>query len=402
MDKVSEAIIKLLAASTGCGELYNIDLDQSEWEKLYKHAFAHRIDSIILEEASKYGSSICPDLFARWKNNTIIQVLRYTERLYSVRGLLSLLENNNVPIMVLKGLHYKYLYKAPDMRMMSDVDLLTTKGSLQNACDIFQSLGYINIKKNDPKHYVFVKKNSIPIELHFSLFTESKRKIAINFNKEIWESAYYFEKDGMRFLVPSYANQLIYCCIHMTNHFGEGDLVLRQVSDFNLLVKHCSSFIDWDQVLNKAHQYGVGKFMETMLYICNVLFALDIPESIVSRYDKQKEYVDKFIDIILESGYLVGKDGKAFTSRIIASYIDSSGNGLLSKFSYIFPSGEKLKTSYPYVAKCGLLLPVAWVHRLINILLRKDLSFSDKIPDARAVNEYVKIFKWLDIKRNND
>lgn len=400
MDKVSDALINLLAVSTGCKTPSVVELSQSEWEKLYSDAVAHQIHLIIFTEANKYGGNVCPDLFAKWKNNTIIQVLSYHERFNAVKEILIELENKGVPFMVLKGLHYKYLYKDPDMRTMSDIDLLTTKDSLEQAVDVIRSFGYINVKEEDPKHFLFVKKNSLPIELHFSLFTEAKRKIASNFNKDIWESAYYFERDGIRFLVPSKTNQIIYCCIHMTNHFGEGGFGLRQLSDFNLLVRHSGKDINWDQLLSKARLYGIGKFVEVMLIICHELFSLSIPDTITNQYKDQNEYVNSMINILLDAGAFGRKDEKAHTNRIIASYISESGSGFLSRFSYIFPSRERLSAFYPYVKKCGLLLPVAWIHRLVRHLLEKNISFADKIPDTKAVNEYAKVFKWLDIKKN--
>lgn len=402
MNRVNSALVKLLAVSTGCQESSSVDLTQSEWKQLYEDASAHQIQSIIYMDANKYGNDIFPELFTKWKNETIIQVLSYNRRFSVISDLFNALDSNGIPIIVLKGLHYRYLYKDPDMRTMGDIDLLTTRNSLKQASDIIQSFGYVNVKEGDPKHYLFVHKNYIPIELHFSLFTEAKRRIALNFNKEIWESAYCFEGEGIRFLVPSYINQLIYCCIHMTNHFGEGGFGLRQLSDFNLLVRHCGESIDWDLLMKKAYIYGIGKFIEVMLFICHELFSLDIPENIVIRYKEQKGYVDGMISMILDAGVFGRKDRRASTNRIIASYLNAADNRLLSRFSYIFPPRKRLSTSYPYVQKYAILVPVAWVHRIINNLVRKDLILSEKIPDTKAVDEYVKLFKWLDIKRNID
>ncbi len=401
MNRVNNALIKLLVISTGCQESCTVDLTQTEWKQLYEDAFEHQIHSIIFAEANKHGSDILPELFDKWKHETIIQVLNFSRRISVIPDLLNTLEKNNIPVMVLKGLHYKYLYKDPDMRTMSDIDLLTTRSSLVQASEIIQSFGYINVKEGDPKHYLFIHKDYIPIELHFSLFTEAKRKIAINFNKEIWESAYSFEADGMRFLVPSYINQLIYCCIHMTNHLGKGGFGLRQLSDFNLLARLYSKSINWDELIRIANLYGIGKFIEVMLFICYELFSLDIPDNIIKQYSAQKDYVDNMINMILDAGIFGGKDGKVSTNRIAASYMSESGDSY-SRLSYLFPPREKLSTTYPYVNKSSILVPVAWVHRIISNLLRKDLSLVEKIPDSKTVDEYVKLFRWLDIKRNID
>jgi hypothetical protein len=108
MNRVNDALVRLLAVSTGCQESSSIELTQSEWKQLYEDAIAHQIYSIIYEEASKYGNSIFPELFTKWKNATIIQVLSNNRRFSVITDLLKTLENNNIPVMVLKGLHYKY------------------------------------------------------------------------------------------------------------------------------------------------------------------------------------------------------------------------------------------------------------------------------------------------------
>lgn len=400
MDKVSKALIDLLSVSTGCGMPCDIELDQSEWNELYSLAAGHHVSQIIYKEASKYGSAVCPDLFTKWRNVTIMQVLKCNAGSLIIGDILKAFENHGIPVMVLKGLHYKYLYTDPDMRVMGDIDLLTRKDTLDQAADIIRSFGYMNVDEDNPKHLVFTHNAYIPIELHFSLFTEEKRKIAVSFNREIWDSAYNFEKDGMKFLVPSQENQLIYCCIHMTNHFEKGAFDLRHLSDFNLLARNYCGSIDFDQLSRKADSYGLGKFIEVMLYICHELFELPVPESLVGRYARQKEYVDGMIDMILEAGRFNGAGGKMPKNRIVASYIGTDGSGLFSKLHFLFPPREMLLFSYPYVRKSSLLLPVAWIHRLVNNLVKRDVGVAQKSVSSKTVDEYVKIIKWLDIRRN--
>lgn len=401
MNKINDALIKLLSASTDCHASQIVELDAEEWEKLYKEAIEHQIHLLIFSEANKYGSKVNPTLFDNWRKNTIFHVLQLNQRFAVVGSLLDELKDANVPILVLKGLHYKYLYREPDLRIMGDIDLLTDQQSLDVAIKVIESFGYIRrTDKIDPKHVEFFHKEYIYIELHFALFTEVKRKIALSFNSEIWNSAYYFKAGDMSFLVPSHVNQMLYCCIHMTNHFGKGGFGLRQLSDFNLLVRQVEDENELALLLEQAHRYGIGRFVEVMLYICGKLFGLRVPDAIISMHSGDKEYIDRMIDAILDSGAFGGKDRKITSNRSLATYIYQGGENVkISGLRYIFPPRASLSGTYSYAQRYAILLPVAWVHRLLNNIARRDLGFGDKIPDSKAVNEYVKLFQWLNIKR---
>ncbi len=400
MNKVNMALIKLLSISLGCQPSSAVVLDEEEWQQLYDEAVAHQIHAIIFSEANKYGVVVNPGLFSKWKGMTILQVLKYSERFSIIGDLLKSLGHAGISVMVLKGLHYKYLYSDPEMRTMGDVDILVSHKSLNTAVDIIKGFGYMKISHDDPKHIQLAHKQFVPIELHFSLFTEAKRKIAVSFNKEIWESAYYFEKDGLKFLVPSQVNQLLYCCIHMTNHFGKGGFGLRQLSDFYLLARNYSQTIDWDMLLRKAELYGIGRFIEIMLVICHNLFDLDISERVLDKYSGDTDNIEQMIDMILDAGVFGEKDKKALANRTMASYISYNDQKAGSKLHYIFPSLENLSSEYSYAHKHKLLLPVAWVHRVVTNISRRDITLAQKIPDTKAIDKYVKLFKWIDIKRN--
>ncbi len=399
MNKVDIALVRLLSAATGCCDSVSIDLGAQEWQQLCEDAFAHQIHSIIFSKAHECGCDVNPELFDSWGKNTIIQVLQYSQRFDVFKNMFVDFEKANVPVMALKGLHYKYLYPEPDMRSMSDIDLLTKQQYLEEAMKVIEGYGYVKTKE-DAKHINLAHIRHIPIELHFSLFTEEKRRAAADFNNEIWESNYLFEADNISFLVPSDINQIIYCCVHMTNHFGMGGFGLRQLSDLNLLVRRVTQTIDWKYLFDRAYGYGIGKFVEVVLFICYEFFNLDIPQDIVGKYSKDREYIDNMISAIFSSGVFGGKDSRSASYRALARYISPySGGGRVSRLTYIFPPSESLSDAYSYARKYKLLLPVAWLHRIVNNVARKDMGFSDKMPDAKGVDEYVRLFKWLDIKR---
>lgn len=400
MDKVCSALLNLLSLSLINDLSFPIKLSDDEWKLLFCEAQAHQVQHIIIEEAYKQGKSVNPILFENWKKHTLASVFGFNKRLSIITSLLDSFREANIPVLALKGLYFKMLYPKPEFRTMGDIDILVKREYLEKSIKLIESYGYVKARKEDPKHYTFLHDQYIMIELHVALVTEGKRKLASSLTNEIWQSSTVFRYNDMSFLIPSDFNHLLYCCLHMTNHFGHGGFGLRQLTDFYLLARKQENIIDWDAWINQAAVYGIKKFAIAILTLCKKIYQLKVPEHILS-YDniEDKAYIDQFLDAIIDSGVFGAKSKKALSDRTLASYmVRKDGKAKVSRLGYIFPSKMELNQRYSYAKKNAVLLPVAWIHRLLNNLFRSDLKLREKIPDSYRVNEYVKLFRWLDIR----
>jgi len=398
MNRVNNALLKLLSSSINCSPSSYVELDPQEWQQLYEEAVAHQVHLIIFEEANKYGKSINPALFEKWKVLTIYQALENYRRFSIIGDLFKAFEKANIPVMALKGLFIKHLYPKPELRTMGDIDILIKPESLDEAIGIIKSFEYEKADKEDPKHFVFYHRQYISIELHISLVTISRRKLASSINDDIWELPMLYKTDDISMLVPNDANHLLYCCIHMTNHFGKGGFGLRQLTDFNLLARNLGKDADWDNIIERAYSYGIGKFTKAMLYVCHTLFSLEIPNSIKKEFEDNISDIEMLIQSILDAGVFGGKNPKVVNDRVLATYVQNNSKKTTNTFKYLFPSRDQLGAHYSYAKRHAFFLPLAWVHRLLKNAFRTDLKLKHRIPDTKGINEYVRLFKWLDIK----
>lgn len=398
MNRVNAALINMLSSSLNCSLSSNVELEPQEWQHLYEEAIAHQIHLTIFEEANKYGKSVNPALFEKWKGLAIYQTLENYRRFSIIGELFKAFEEANIPVMALKGLFVKHLYPKLELRTMGDIDIFIRRGSLDEAIGIIKSFGYKKTERDDPKHYTFYHEQYIPIELHVSLVTESRRKLASSINDDIWEFSVSYNADGANILVPNDINHLIYCCIHMTNHFGKGGFGLRQLSDFNLLARKLGKDADWDNILDRAYSYGIGKFMKVMLCVCHNLFSLEIPSCLKKEFEDNLSEIEKLIQSILDAGVFGRKNPKVVNDRVLATYIHHNNSNKIKSFKYLFPSRNELDVNYSYAKRHAFLLPMAWLHRMLRYIFRTDLKLKYRIPDTKSINEYVKLFKWLDIK----
>jgi len=398
MDRVNSALLSMLSSSINCSPSSYVKLEPQEWQQLYEEAIAHQIHLIVFEEANKYGKLINPVLFDNWKRLTIYQILENYRRFSVIGELFKSFAKANIPVMVLKGLFIKHLYPKPELRTMGDVDILIRRDSLDEVIGIIKSFGYEKTAKDDPKHFSFYHEQYITIELHISLVTESRRKLAKSLNNDIWESPICYKADDITLIAPNDINHLLYCCIHMTNHFGKGGFGLRQLSDFNLMAKKLGKDTDWDKIIKRAYSYGIGKFMKAMLYVCHDLFSLEIPDHIKKEFEDNLSDIEMLIKSILDSGVFGNKNLKVANDRVLATYIHHNRNNNIRRFKYFFPPRNQLGINYSYAKRHAILLPLAWLHRLLRNAFRTDSKLKHRIPDTKSINEYVRLFKWLDIK----
>ena len=401
MNRIQETLINLISISIGCKDHISIDLKTEEWIQLFDDAKAHEVNLIIYSVAKKYigATKENTDLFNRWKSITTISMLFLQKKLLIMKDILNAFQKENIPIIVLKGLYVRNLYPQPALRTMGDVDLFVKNGDLPAAVKIISSFGYKQEMGNGSMlHINFSHEKYISIELHYSLVIINRRRLAASINTDIWKSVQYYKNDDSSYLIPSDFNHILYCCIHMTNHFGKGGFGLRQLIDFYFLVNKVKNSIDFNALIVKANTYGIGKFVEAMLYICYKLFKLEIDDSIIRKYKNDETYINIFIDEILASGVFGGKSVELSNSKALASYIGCNVNNIsIFNIRYFFPKKDQLSIKYAYAKKNKVLLPIAWVHRLINNVISPKMSLSQKIPNTRIIERHLKLKNWLDI-----
>ncbi|TXC92346.1 nucleotidyltransferase family protein [Metabacillus litoralis] len=107
-------------------------------------------------------------------------------------AILSVLEDNKLSVIVLKGPLYAEKYFGDfSARPSSDIDLLIKIDEVDEVLTCIKKLGYINEEKNDEDHFHRTFSKPIPgspvpllVEIHWNLVRENTSKLPIN---QIWE-----------------------------------------------------------------------------------------------------------------------------------------------------------------------------------------------------------------------
>jgi hypothetical protein len=143
-------------------------------------------------------------------------------------------------------------------------------------------------------------------------------------------------------------------------------------------------------------KFKIYNFVISILWICSVYLKLEVPEIYMSNInpnDHDKYHV--LLEDILKSGEFGSKDKRYLVNKKLAEYGLDTSSCNCNPIHFIFPSRHKLSNVYYYVKKHPYLLPFAWVHRIINNLIRSDLLLREKLPSIKKISQHEELIKWL-------
>lgn len=374
----------------------------TDWRAVIDESIKHQVFTLIYKPLRELGekASIPQELMENLKIHVAYEGMEQEKNYYLFADVLRCLAEKGIEAIVLKGLVLRELYPEPSLRTMCDFDLLVKPDNIASATSVLTDLGY-EIKYNQQKHMVFGKENQPVIELHrhiSELHRHISSKTAVDgrpeFEEHVWNRAEYVTVSGVHALSLCPAHQVIYTVIHMASHLFSGGFGLRQMTDFVLQIEAYREIIDWADFFEIAESLGIRTFTCAVFQLCHRLFNLDI-----SRINPdggfEYEVNQFFVSDILDGGVFGRREenGSVAANRII--YYNEGSKAIAFKdkliffFKFLFPGADKLDGRFGYAKEHRYLLPIAWIHRMVFNVLRKDISLTEKL----AAITFTKPFK---------
>ena len=363
-----EYLLHLLSSSVN-----NIRPDNPEkdinWQTLRKIAEEQKILPLIYDTVAKLEKT-GPDAetMKKWQDETLFCAYFFTmqnEQFYSV---FRAAEEKGVDMLLLKGVVLKDLYPVPELRTMSDCDIIIKKEQLEEVKEVFASEGY-TIAKELENAVEFEKKGSLKFELSYSLFSFVKSKKEFNIN--IWENI--APVIGNHIVKLSDENSFIYSIVHLAKHIMHKGAGIRNLVDIVLLAKQKD--LDWSYIIKQMKLLNIEKFFYGIMKVSEENFGLP-------RYFEHPDVDDDILNKLI--GFMMSNGIYGATDNIfIYDVRNSEGSKLRRRLNYIeriFPPREKLTERYSYAKKYPVLISVAWIHRLFKVI------FVDKFSVKKGLN----------------
>lgn len=403
MNLIQEQIIDLLNASIH-NTVPKLDYSKNiEWDNLINEANAHSITGLLYPALKNIkDNNISKEVIDKLKRYTFNAAIGQSNHIKRTADILSLFNENNIPVIVLKGLVVREYYPKPDLRTMCDSDVIIHKNDLEKVRKLLLEKGFV--EEEDAGHHIAFLNNSFNLEVHWTLANESFRKGQECFQEKIWDDAMKIKVGGVDTLSLSLEDLALHLCAHMASHMAISGFGVRQLADLVLLVEHKGNEIDWSEFNDKAKKSGLTQFSTGMFKVCNYLFGMEIPKELNIKYSRNDEEIIKLVVNDIFTGGVYGQRDLSFSFRAQVGYDidDDSTFSMLKRYiQVILPPISKLSDRYAYAKKYKILLPAAWIHHIYVGITTKEYDSESKkkfltstISNAKSRN---KVVRWLEL-----
>ncbi len=277
---------------TTLDQLRSLSIDQ--WRALIDLAQAQNVAELLyhaLRSNSIESSApieIQQTLKEIYQRNTI-QNLR---NLKNLNELASLLQNNHIPVLVLKGAYLAYtVYENLALRELADLDLLLPQADLMRAQQLVESLGYRSLQPYDQVDFTFwhqmpglKRADSALVELHWTIMPPpSTYSVAAPIDPvELWARAVPVKIGAADVLSLCAEDMLLHVCAHLSYHH-RFEFGLRPICDIARIIRYGQNNLDWPQVIDRAKRWQWERGIYLALRLAKELIGADIGEETLKQ-----------------------------------------------------------------------------------------------------------------------
>lgn len=386
MDNTQRQFVNILSAGIR-GKIADKYYDNVDWDEVVNLANNHKVEEItyLALRKSMLISRIGKERFNLLKKKAAITGIQQSRHISGLSEVFTKINEEKIPMIVLKGLVVRDFYPQPDQRSMSDADILVHKEDVEKVKQLLIDMGYVFLEDHKASHHIVLVHSKYPVvEIHWNLFKRDGFSDDLDhYERLIWKQAINVKVGEAEVLSLGYEDLALHLCMHMAAHLAATGFGVRQLCDLVLLVEKKGEEIEWNSFIMKARMYEFEKFSTVMFILCRELFEMKIPNDIDVSVVNNKKYIDALINEIFNSGVHGKKEMvNQFSTQIAFNFDDKDSNvtfGAIKRyFKFIFPPIESMSDKYSYAKKLKVLAPIAWIHHLFSGVFSKEYSFKEK------------------------
>ncbi len=321
----------------------------------------------------------------------------------------SILSENKIKYVFIKGVASAAYYNEPDIRTMGDVDLLIKRSDIQQVNDLLQKLGYKTdediFKENGHIGYKRTVGGSISIcEVHFNLngIPSSLSNTFENYLSTVFETAKEIEVTGKACFVPSDFHHGIILLLHTATHLTSEGVGLRHLCDWAVFVNRFSNDGFVNVFEKPLKELGLWRFAQ-LLTLCSEKYLHIEKKEWAGTADE--DLLSSIVFDIISGGNFGFKDADRYRQ---IKYISDREKHNVSKKS-VFLQGflsinAKAKAEYSFVKKCKLFLPIGWFSVIFDyfVLVITRKRKLDNIDTINSAKQRQNIYKEFMLFKNNE
>lgn len=267
--------------------------------------------------------------------------------------LIKVLEDNNIHSQPMKGVFMKQYYPKPELREMSDIDILINEDQLERAEQLLKELGY-TFSSKESHHDIYEKNQNIVLEVHWTMYDghvdKNQHDYFHNFSRAV------LMKDHNHTYTFSKEDFYVFMISHMAKHFYARGCGIRNLVDIYVYQQRFGATLDKAHVKRELKNCGIYDFARHM-------------ETLADIWLNQKECNEFYLQLfnyMLDCG-IYGKDENGMWNKYANAKTGSNTTSAFQlKLWYLFPPMDYMEEWHPWIKGKKYLLPVAWIARFFG------------------------------------
>lgn len=369
MTITQQGILQLLKSAI-TGEAFGLSPDFSMSEA-YALARRHHIGALVYQGAVNCGISRREDPMPKLLQRTVGELMVSEKQLSALTALFDAFDAAGIDYLPVKGIRMKGLYPKPELRTMSDADVLIRLEQYNRIRPILEAQGYREVVESD--HELIWERKELHLELHKRLIPSYNPDLCGYFD-DAWAMA--ARERGHRFALRA-EDEWLYIFTHMAKHYRDGGIGLRHFTDLYI-------FRRAHPQMDGAYIYAALEQLELTAFYSHTCRLLD--------YWFEGAAGDPLLEMMTEFVFGSGSFGTADNHTVsnMLRRVENSrvSNGqLLYLWNMVFPGKKAMESQYPVLVKLPWLRPFVWLLRPFHRLCKNPKLLRKKRETLQTISE---------------
>lgn len=353
-----------------------------DWERMYRLADYHKVANMVYLGLLGNGGQIT----GRWKElffERYLQGLSFAEHSDETeRELLTLIDMNQVPCVVLESSRISNIYPIPEMAYQNPLRVLLGKENYSLIKGQLVDLGYVTDTFYEGYGERMVHSNGFRIEIYYALPFRTHF-----YNRQMKELiSFAYVKSPFKYVRGlSIDGQFVWIMAQNIYRYVTDDLKIRDVMDLYLYHKKWTEHLNQEYIDRALAAFHIEEIADKLLALSYLWFGdvqelpakkrmrnpevYDILEArILSRVVMADAETDQQAQALAELIYKELQKEKRAERKAERKKITAERKAYISKkLKWLFPEYKYMESMYPRLHYIPVLLPFYWGARLLRL-----------------------------------
>lgn len=335
-----------------------------DYQKLFDLANQHQISALIYNQIYNFDD-FPEEIKQRWKRDALKINAFQTRKTMKILQVYRQFLKQELKVLIVKGLVCRSLYPQPDNRQSNDEDLYVRKEESEAVKEILLKNNFTVVSESDDVTTFIDPSSGSSIELHTALFSLESKAYG-NYQRyfdQAFDKCIVHRIDGVEVYSLEYTQHLLFLILHFVKHFFHGGVGIRQVVDIVMYSEAYGNKVNWDRLYDILKDLNIYVLIVNLFAMAHDKLEFDYTKIRVPEGIDKSDYHDLFEDI-MDAGIF----GQSSSERIHSATItlNTISDGKTSVLKSVFPSLKEMQGKYKYLNKYPVLLPAAYLSRIVN------------------------------------